>query len=83
MLLVSIMRPSLMQFCREIRGSIRQWTGLVAKQAIDAFVHKAPLPTPYAGLRLARHGHDRRGAQALTDAFRNIAVSFRPVRLTD
>ena len=44
---------------------LARWTGLVAKQAIDAFVHKALLPTPHAGLRLARRGHDRRGAQAL------------------
>ena len=40
-------------------------TGLVAQQAIDAFVHEAFLPTPHAGLRLARRCHIGRSAKTI------------------
>ena len=46
-------------------GCLAGGTGLVAQQAIDAFVHEAFLPTPHAGLRLARRRHDGRGAKTV------------------
>ena len=40
--------------------------GLVAQQAIDTLSHKALLPAPDAGLRLARLPHDRSRADTIS-----------------
>jgi len=39
-----------------------RWAGFVMQKAVNALDHKAFLPSPYAGLRLASHPHDRMGA---------------------